>query len=412
MGRDQATERPRDQGERAPRSLDPSVAGSLRIFHIITRLILGGAQKDTIMLAAAQAAAGHAVHLAYGPIYGPEGSLYEEAAASGATLHEVRSLRRAVLPVHDALCYRALRRLIREVQPDVVHTHSSKAGILGRAAGWAERAPAVIHTVHGLPFHDRQPRWLNRAYVNAERWAARRCHHLIAITPAMVEAFEQERIADRARFTVIPSGVDTSELHVTPGDREAVRAELGIPPDAPVLGIIARLDPLKGHDDLLDIVPELLKWQPDLRLLFIGDGWHRPHLEQRIEAEGLRDRVILTGLVPHAQIAHFLAAVDVNALPSYQEGQGLTLAEALLSGCAIVGYDVGGIGTICIDGETGRLVRVGDRRALAEAIRWLFEHPDQRRQLVRRGQQLVRRDLDPERLARRTEQVYRRVLNQ
>lgn len=385
-------------------------APDLCILHIITRLILGGAQKDTIMLAAAQVRAGHEVHLAYGPIYGPEGSLLDDAKAGGMTLHEVRWMRRAVLPMHDALCTRSLRRLIRDVRPDIVHTHSSKAGILGRAAGWREGVSGVIHTVHGLPFHDRQPRWVHRAYVLAERWAARRCHHMIAITPAMVEAFEQNSIATADRFTVIPSGVDLSAFAPSADDRLAVRSELGIPDDAPVLSLLARLDPLKGHDDLLDILPELRQRLPEVRVLFIGDGWHRPHLEQRVRNEGLDDRVIFTGLVPPQHVAHFLAAADVNALPSYQEGQGLTLAEALLCGCGIVGYDVGGIGSVCIDGRSGRLVPVGDRSKLAEAIAWMLENPDQRQRLVEQGQNLVRDELDPERLARRTEQVYRRVL--
>lgn len=385
----------------------------MTILHIITRLILGGAQKDTVMLCARQVRAGHQVHLAHGPIYGPEGSLLEAAQATGATLHEVKSLRRAVLPAHDALCCRALRRLIRDVQPDVVHTHSSKAGILGRAAAWREQTPAVVHTVHGLPFHDRQPRWLHHAYVVAERWAARRCHYLIAITPAMVEAFEQKRIATRDRFTIIPSGVDLDAFNVDPADfadRAAVRRELNIPDDAPVVALVARLDPLKGHDDMLDVLPALCQRMPELRMLFIGDGWHRPRLEQRIEREGLGERVILTGLVPHDRVKHLLAAADVNVLPSYQEGQGLTLAEALLCGCGIVGYDVGGIGSICIDGETGRLVPVGDKHALAEAIAWMFENPEQRQKLTDRGRQRVRDELDPDRLAERTERVYGDIL--
>ena len=166
----------------------------MKILHIITRLILGGAQQNTVLTCAAQVRAGHSVCLVYGPIYGPEGSLLDDALASGAQVICVPSLRRAVLPPHDVRCYRALRSLIRKIRPDVVHTHSSKAGILGRAAAWREKVPAVIHTIHGLPFHDRQSCIERGLYVAAERWAARRCHRIVGVTRAMCDAFADHRI--------------------------------------------------------------------------------------------------------------------------------------------------------------------------------------------------------------------------
>lgn len=382
----------------------------LRILHVITRLILGGAQQNTVMSCAAQVKAGRRVWLAYGPVYGPEGSLEGEARASGAEIRVLRSMRRAVLPGHDVLVYRELRRLIREVKPDVVHTHSSKAGIVGRAAAWAENVPAVIHTVHGLPFHEKQNRLVHSLYVALERWAAKRCHHLIAITPAMVDAFEKHRIAPREKFTVIPSGVDLSKFGENANQRTHVRREWGVPQDAPVLGILARLDPLKGHDDLLTIMPRLLRRLPELRLVFIGDGWNRPHLVQRIGREGLRDRVLMTDLVPHDEVARLLNAIDVKVLPSYQEGQSRTLIEALLCGCGIVAYNVGGMPSICIDGVTGRLVTAGDLDALADAIVWMFEHPAERRAMVERGQRHVREHFSAETMVREIEAVYHRVL--
>lgn len=380
----------------------------MKILHIITRLILGGAQQNTVMCCAAQVRSGHDVALAYGPIYGPEGSLLDDARASGATLIEVPTLRRSILPGHDFLCYRALRRIIRAHKPDVVHTHSSKAGIVGRAAAWAEHVPAVVHTVHGLPFHDRQNPLIHRAYVAAERWAARRCHHLIAITPAMVDAFVEKGIAPRERFSVIPSGVDLTMFTPRPGAREAIRRRYNIASDAPVVGIVARLDPLKGHDDLLAIVDELAAKRPRLRMLFVGDGWHRAALERHPAVRS--GRVVMTGLVPPERVADLLAAMDVKVLPSYQEGQSRTLVEALVAGCGIVGYDVGGIGSVCIDQQTGRLVPVGDRAALGEAIGWMLDHPEERRALVERGRSHVREHFDARTMVEQVEAVYHRLL--
>ena len=175
--------------------------------------------------------------------------------------------------------------------------------------------------------------------------------------------------------------------------------------------MVARFDRLKGHDDLLDIFPQLRQRFPELRMLFIGDGWGRQHLEQRIAAEGLADRVILTGLVPHKEVPRLLTAVNVKALPSYQEGQSRTLVEALLCGCGIVAYDVGGIRSVCLDGQTGKLVHVGDKDALADAIGWMFEHPDERAAMIEQGQTYVRRMFDANAMVEMIERVYYEVLN-
>lgn len=387
----------------------------MRILHIITRLIAGGAQQNTVVSCAAQVAAGHHVALAYGPIHGPEGSLLDAAKASGAALIEVPSMRRSILPGHDWFCYRALRKIIRSIRPDVVHTHSSKAGILGRAAAWKERVPAVIHTIHGSPFHDHQPALVRRAYIAAERWAARRCHRMVGITQPMVDLFLANRIGTPAQYSVIPSGVDvdfwTSAGGLPPASidtiRATVRQELNIPGDAPVIGLVARIDRLKGHADLLNITGDLAANHPDLRILFVGDGFHRGAIEALVASLNLTDRVIITGLLPLPYVAQLYRAMDVMVLPSYQEGQSRTLIEALLCGCPIVAYDTGGIGAVCIDHTTGRLAPTGDVRALREAIAWSLDHPAQARQLATTGAEHVKVKFDQRVMCAELEKLYR-----
>lgn len=349
----------------------------MRILHVITRLILGGAQQNTVMSCAAQVAAGHEVHLAYGPIFGPEGSMLDEAKASGAVLHEVPTMVRELAPMKDWRCRAALERLVVDLSPDVVHSHSSKAGILARAAAWSVSQAdfwahahdmtlpgmRVLHTVHGLPFHDKQSRLIHRLYVGLERWAAKRCHHLIAITPQMVEAFVDQQIAPAEKFTVIPSGVDVAAFTPRPEARAAVRERYGIPADAQVVGHVGRLDPLKGHADLLDVLPDL---GPDTWLLFVGDGFGRGVVEAHpAMASG---RAVITGRVDLEAVPDHLAAMDVMTLPSYQEGQSRTVVEAQLCGVPVVAYATGGIPAVCAGGAAGRLVPTGDRQALAGAI--------------------------------------------
>jgi glycosyltransferase involved in cell wall biosynthesis len=389
----------------------------MTILHLITRLIFGGAQHNTVMTCAAQAAAGHEVHLGVGPTVGPEGDLYAEAEQAGAVLHHIPSLVREASPLMDWCCYRALRGLIREVQPDVVHTHSSKAGIVGRAAAWKEGGKhgrrSVVHTVHGLGFNDRQRPIVRRLYVGLERYAAKRCHRLIAITPQMIDAFEQHRIATRDRFTVVPSGVQLDRFGPSPaGTREQVRDRYAIPQDAFVVGLLGRLDALKGQRDLIDIYPRLAerlqKKHPSrpVHLLFIGDGFDRANVERAIAKAGLAGRATITGLVPYDQVARVLSAVDVSVLPSYQEGQSRTLVESLLCGVPVVGYAAGGIPSIIRDGVTGRLVPVGDKPALVDAVVGVLTEPDPARWMTEAGAAHVRKRFDVATMAESIRGVY------
>ena len=403
----------------------------MKILHVITRLILGGAQQNTVMSCQAQVEAGHEVHLAYGPIHGPEGSLLEAARASGAMLHEIPTMVRELSPINDWRCRRALRSLVREIKPDIVHSHSSKAGILARSAayrkpraaevvrgvnmpgeGWHPRSaadrPAVVHTVHGLPFHDQQPGWVHELYVRLERYAAKRCDHLIAITPAMVDAFVDKKIAPREEFTVIPSGVDEEAFSARPAAREAVRDRLGIPRGALVVGHVGRLDPLKGHADLLDVLPRLREGGRDVWLLFVGDGFHRAAIETHPNMALGKTKMV--GLVDLADVPDYLAAMDVMALPSYQEGQSRTLCEALLAGVPVVGYAVGGIPAVCVDGVTGRLVAVGDRGRLAEALVELLDDPGYRARLAAAGRAHVAEHFSAASMNRQLLELYDRLV--
>ncbi|MEM6551567.1 MAG: glycosyltransferase family 4 protein [Planctomycetota bacterium] len=381
----------------------------MKILHVITRLILGGAQQNTVLSCKAQVEAGNEVHLAYGPIYGPEGSLLEEAKASGAVLHEVPTLVREVSPVKDWRCRRALTELMKSVQPDVIHTHSSKAGIVGRASGWKVRRdpeleaawdrarrngwrllmrsnprdwrPQVVHTVHGLPWNEEMSGWKRRLYVWLERYAAKRCDRLIAISPAMVDAFVGQGIAPREKFVVIPSGIDV-ETFFGQDLQDGQEGKLRV-------GLVARLDPLKGHRDLIAVLPGLVERFPELEIVFVGDGFDAEGVRAAARDAGVEERIEWRGLVPLEAMPGVYRGLDVVVLPSYQEGQSRVLAEALLGGCGIVGYYVGGIPSVCVDGQTGKLVPVGDTDALAEAIAWMLEHPAERAAMVEWGRALV-----------------------
>lgn len=422
----------------------------MRILHVSTRLILGGSQENTVLSCQGQAGLGHDVHLAYGPIHGPEGSMLERvdrfrtSDGRGITTHEVRDMVREVAPLRDKRCRAQLRDLIRSIQPDIVHTHSSKAGILGRLAAWDvlqrdKRPIGIVHTVHGPPFMPVEGGLLSRAkirlvnwgYALAERHAAKRCHVIVSVADAMTEQFRARGIGSSHLFTTVRSGMEIEPFleASTPASRERIRAVLGLSDDDFVIGTIARLAQHKGHDDLLDALGEDLKSHPNWKLLWVGDGWWRERLVARARSMGLivrecdRDepaeaagaQIILTGLVAPGAVPDQIAPMDVLAHPSYREGLPRTVPQALLCGVPPVAYDVDGTREACIDGETGLLVPLGDRAGLRTAIERLANDSpggrELRRALGRRGRELCRVAYAAETMVAELEKVYATALD-
>lgn len=401
----------------------------LRILHISTRLILGGSQENTLLSCEGQARRGHDVHLAFGPIYGPEGSMLDRVTGfraedgRGITTHEIPDLIREIHPIRDRRARNQLQSLIREIRPDVVHTHSSKAGILGRLAAWRaspHERPAIIHTIHGPPFMPvegsqlarAKTRGLNALYAVAERYAARRCHALVSVADAMTEQFLARGIGRPEQYVTVRSGMETGPfLAPRPGEsREEVRAELGLAPDDFVIGTVARLAEHKGHDDLLDALGEELHRNPQWRLLWVGDGWCRDRLLARAQSMRLRDQILITGLITPDRIPAMIRAMDVLVHPSRREGLPRTVPQALLTGVCPIAYDADGTREVCRDMETGRLVPLGDLAGLGDAIRWVFEHSDQCRSLAERGKTECQRAFDAKKMVDELESLYNRAL--
>jgi glycosyltransferase involved in cell wall biosynthesis len=436
----------------------------MRILHISTRLILGGSQENTVLSCEGQARLGHDVHLAFGPIYGPEGSLLERVQAfrtaegQGITTHVAPNLVREINPFKDLPCYHELKRLVTQLRPDIVHTHSSKAGILGRAAAWeadgstfertrevdgrlesvtiAGTRPGVVHTIHGPPFHKYQSNLLYKLYVESERYAAKRCHLIVSVANAMTRQYLGEGIGRAEQYVTVRSGMETEPFLVAKAgeSREHMRREFGFADNDFVIGTVARLAELKGHDDLLDGLAEDLKRNQRWKLLWVGDGWWRERLLTKARGMGLNvaeldkapsaggtapplhhstgapPQVIITGLVPPERIPALMRAMDVLAHPSYREGLPRTVPQALLAGVCPVAYDVDGTGEACRHMQTGLLVTAGDKKALREAIGWCYSRPLERQRLAAAGQRECAQLFSAEKMVQDLEAVYARAV--
>jgi glycosyltransferase involved in cell wall biosynthesis len=385
----------------------------MRILHIITRMIIGGAQENTLYTCLdLQQAHGDEVCLVTGPEQGPEGGLLEQGRAGGLPIQTVDSLRRNIHPWHDARARAALSRLIRHWQPDVVHTHSAKAGLLGRAVAWRAGVPAVIHTVHGAPFHPYQSALARRFFIACETWAARRCHHLISVADAMTELMVSAGVAPRDKFSTIYSGMEVEPFQQAHQFRQAARAELGIADDEIVFGKIARLFHLKGHTYLIEAAQRVVQEQPRCRFLLVGNGILRQQFEERIAALGLQRHFIFTGLVPPERIPFYLSAMDALVHTSLREGLARTLPQALIAGLPAVSYDVDGAREVVLPDLTGYLLPPQSIEPLADALIQLASAPQLRTRL---GQEGARRFTDIFRHQRMTQairEVYSRVLDQ
>ncbi|HVT79790.1 MAG TPA: glycosyltransferase, partial [Phycisphaerae bacterium] len=329
----------------------------MKILHIITRLIVGGAQENTLLTCEGLHQRGHEVTLLTGPSPGPEGTLMDRARAGGYRVILSPHLVRNPHPWHDWRAGAEIRKLCAELQPDVVHTHSSKAGIVGRKAAWAwkikhrDSGPVVVHTIHGLPFHPYQNSMVNALWIALEKKAAQRCDGIICVADAMTRQARAAGVgADRPAdfFTTVYSAMET-EAFLNPGvTREEVRERLGIPASAYVFGTIARLQPLKGHDDLLAHAGELFAKVPDAHLLWVGDGAFRQRFEAILREKGWEKRVTMTGLVPPAEVPRLVPTMDVLVHPSYREGLARALPQALLAGVPVISYDCDGAAEVCI----------------------------------------------------------------
>jgi glycosyltransferase involved in cell wall biosynthesis len=334
------------------------------VIHVITRLTVGGSSENTVSTIEALARAGYGATLVLGPESEPP--TVEDARRRGCQVVEVAGLVREVSPARDAAATLALWRLFRRARPAIVHTHTSKAGFVGRLAAWLARVPVVIHQPHGHIFYGYWSRPRTALFVGLERLAAHWTDTIVTLTPREVEEHLERGIGRRSQYAVVPSGVPTDALRSVAPPRGQARARLGLPRDAYVVAGVGRFVPIKGFDLLVAALFDVVAQVPGAHVVLIGDGHEREALQAQAQALGVAERLHFTGTV--TDVIGLLAAADVLAAPSRNEGMGRVLVEAMALGLPVVGARVGGIPDVIVDGESGLLVPPDDPGALAGAL--------------------------------------------
>lgn len=382
----------------------------MRVTHIITRLIIGGAQENTVAsVLGLRNVYGHDVRLISGiPGSGVEGSLESSFDATPGVLQIVPELTRPVQPWKDSLALWRLTGLLRRDRPDVVHTHSGKAGILGRLAAQRAGVPVIIHTIHGPSFGDWQGTLANFVFRTAEKAAANATDHFVVVAQAMRDQYLAAGIGKSSQYTRILSGFNIQPFLQTKNSPE-LRKRIGIGTNDIVIGKVARLFALKGHEDLLKVAPAIVEQEPRVKFLFVGDGSWRDRLQAEARARGVDSHIVFAGLLPPAQVPEYIGIMDMLVHLSVREGLPRALPQALAAGKPVIAYDCDGAREVCRDGETGFLVRGRDTEALQDRILRLARDKDLRQKWGATGQAMVQKEFPVDKMVMSLHELYVRL---
>jgi len=384
-----------------------------KVIHIITRLILGGAQENTLLTCRGLLRTGrYDVTLVTGPAIGPEGELLEQARAWGVPVEVVPEMRRELNPLHDWRSFAKIRRLLAAAKPDIVHTHSSKAGIIGRFAARKEHVPVIVHTIHGLPFHPYEKWWKNYLYVDLETRAAECSDAIVCVADAMSAAAQRAGVAAAGKFHTIYSGMALEPFLRRDYDTEGLRRRLGIQADEPVVGKVARLAPLKGYEFFIRAMQGILLHVPKAKFMCVGDGPAGEAIRRMVWDAGLQNRVVFTGLVPASQIPLYISAMDVVVHASLREGLARVIPQALLMEKPVVAYDVDGAPEAIEDGVTGFIVPAESVLELSQKTIALLKDKELARMMGRRGMEFCRGRFDADAMVEQIDRLYQVLLRQ
>lgn len=363
------------------------------VFHLITRVLKGGAEGETHKLI--EGMDDYRFVLGYGnEALQSEVGRFEQA---GARIRQF-SMIRHYNPVTAPLAVGQVANFIRKNEVDILHTHSTEAGVIGRLAAPLAGDPAVVHTVHGVPFSDDRNRLLNGYVLGCERLAARFTDRMVTNTDRIRDTYLERGIGTPEQYRTIHSGIDIGQFSDAPPasdvDSEDIRVVM-----------VARLARGKGFEVLLDAIAEL---QETVHVYIAGEGPLAEWLDEELEHRGLEGTVTLLGF--REDIPQVLAAGDLLVLPSYREGMPRVITEAMAAGLPVIATDIAGIPDQVVDGETGYLIPTGDPDALRDRIADLVANPERREQMGAAGQRRARARFSAEEMVERTRAVYEELL--
>ncbi|HUH66176.1 MAG TPA: glycosyltransferase family 4 protein [Syntrophales bacterium] len=386
--------------------------GRIKVIHIITRFDKGGSAEDTFQTVRGLNKDRYDLTMIKGPSFESDMGPVEvravqccldEVAKSSVRVITIPELIRSIHPVRDINAFLKLMKIFKEEKPHIVHTHTSKAGFLGRWAALFAGVPAIMHTPHGHVFWGYFGKWQTRLYVFLERLTATITHRIITVTDQEKKDHLLFQIAREDKFTVIHSGVELGRFYDPQIESDAMRDKLGIDKDAFVIGTVGRLTHIKGHKYLIDAARKIVLTRPNIIFMFLGDGELLDDLKSRAASLGIYDSVRFLGW--RQDVAEVMSTFDIFALPSLNEGMGKVLVEAMAMGKPIIASDVGGIRDLVKHEVNGLLVPSQDADAIARSILELHNHPAKLREMGEKGKAMAA-DYSVESMVEKIDKLY------
>ena len=384
----------------------------VRIMRVIARLNMGGPALHVSYLAAGLVEKGYKTTLVSGTLARGENSMAFVADDLGVRVVPLAELGREISPIRDIIAAAKLARLIRQERPQILHTHTAKAGTIGRLAALLAgpaRPALVVHTFHGHVLRGYFDPVRTAAFRLLEKGLARVSTALIAVSPEVRDDLVGMGVAPASKFVVIRLGIELEKrVHAQPGLREESRRQLGVTPDRFLVGWVGRMTGVKRVDDVLLGFVRLREQGIDAVLCLIGDGPDREGMEQRASELGVIRHCLFLGY--QEEVAPYYAAFDAVMLPSANEGTPVSVIESLAAGCPVVATRVGGVPDVVNENEDGFLVEMGDVEALGDRLADLARDPELRRQMGEAGRSRILQRYAVDRLIGDVDELYRTLL--
>jgi len=370
-------------------------------------MIIGGAQENTLSTVIGLKNLGHQVCLISGPSKGPEGSMEPDIKSNRIDLITVRELVRDISPWHDVVAFFKLGMIFRKNRYDIIHTHSAKAGFLGRiAARIFSRKSKIVHTLHGSSFYSYQPALVRFVYLISEKIAGFCTDYFISVSSVILEKHIKAGIGKNKKSSVVRSGFNTEEYREVQSLREKTRKRFNIGEKEILIGMIGRLSPMKGQEYLLKVFAGISYDYPHIHLVLVGDGILRKAFEKFVEKNSLEGKVHFTGLVKPSHIPAYASAMDIGVHTSLREGLPRAVVQILATGSPVIAFDVDGAKEVIKNGMNGFLVPAEDEVSLEEKIRYLIEHPEARKKMGENGRKMVMEEFSVGKMVAETEKIY------
>jgi len=382
---------------------------SIKILHIITRLDLGGSSTNTIDTVVRLGEKGYDVSLLVGKTNDPNGEIKAELKGEDVKYLFINELCREISPINDWKAFWRIYHLMRREKFTIVHTHSSKAGIVGRWAAKFAGAKIVIHTPHGHIFYGYFNFFITRMYVYIERITSLVTDRIITLTDIGKQEHVQLKVAHENKFQTIYSGIDLNKFKKGPLVAARVREEFSIKEEDVLLGTVARLDPIKGCEYLVDAMKFILQKYPNTKLILVGDGSERKTLEEKCRSYGIDKNVIFAG--QRDDVSDILSALDIFILPSLNEGMGRVILEAMACEIPIVASRTGGIPELIEDSEHGLLVSPKDTESLECAIMFLISDKSRAQRMAKKAKKMVTEKFSVDKMVDDIESLYKVLIS-